>query len=290
MQYISITKLTIQFLQLLGEGFNIDYHNNIFKLQEEVIVNNEQEDEEDYEGYDEEYHDQEAKFSLSHYQISSIENKLSKYITNTNALKSDTHLLLYINETIYDSIILYLKSSFYLLDITQQINCEMPYDKLIVLTTNLVDFLIEYIDTKPELRDFIVTAMKFLFFGSRLSSKDSVFTKIEKKGLLKDSIFSRIPTSHADRFNYQLRKKIISYVKMKYVQLLIAYLQTDKRDEMIFSLIKYQCSPVELFSEILFNFKQMIVALERHRPHLYNKLTKKQSNDSFINQLIEIYV
>ena len=30
MKMISITKLIIQFLQLLGEGFNLDYHDNIF--------------------------------------------------------------------------------------------------------------------------------------------------------------------------------------------------------------------------------------------------------------------
>jgi hypothetical protein len=36
-----ITKLTIQFVQLLGEGFNIDFHDNIFKgiIKKRKIVN-----------------------------------------------------------------------------------------------------------------------------------------------------------------------------------------------------------------------------------------------------------
>ena len=63
-----------------------------------------------------------------------------------------------VDETIYDTLLINLKRTFGILDFGKEINAEMPFDKLIVLTTNIIDFLIEYIDSNEENEEFIITS------------------------------------------------------------------------------------------------------------------------------------
>ena len=64
-----------------------------------------------------------------------------------------------------------------------KISAEMPFDKLIVLTTNIIDFLIEYIDSNEENEEFIIEGMSLLFFGLKIGKEDSHYDKFSKKGL-----------------------------------------------------------------------------------------------------------
>ena len=268
---ISITKLIIQFLQLLGEGFNLDYHDNIFIVRkgnedesftesyyDSTEEEGENEDEEDEE--EEESEKKETERSIKSIQISSRNSDLS----------------------LYDTMIRNLKISFVTMEISQRINSELPYDKLMVLTTNLIDFLIEYIDTTDDKCYYIQTGIKNLFFGNK---KSKTVDPIGSIFLLHSILFTRI-----DEPSFELRKKIICYVKIKYVQLLIAFLQTGKQNSFVVELIRKKCTPLELFQELLFNFYELIMNIKAKNNELYRYLIKIQNDESFVDQLVNIYM
>ena len=77
-----------------------------------------------------------------------------------------------IDESIYTSMIRNLKVTFKLMEISNEINAELPYDKLIVLTTNIIDFLIEYIDTTDKNCVYIQNGIRNLFFGNKNHKKN----------------------------------------------------------------------------------------------------------------------
>lgn len=115
-----------------------------------------------------------------------------------------------ITRTIYESVIINLKRALFLLDLDNVIDSEMPYDKLIILITNLIDFLIEYIETEEDNKKIIQTGMLQLFFGSKEMFKYievTPYNMIDNKSCI-DVIFMRIKEEqNISEKLYLLRKK-----------------------------------------------------------------------------------
>ena len=62
---------------------------------------------------------------------------------------------------------------------------ESGFDKLCVLSTNIIDFIIEYIDTKENLTYIIDNNFKKLFFGTEIDNKIlSGYSYMNKKGIM----------------------------------------------------------------------------------------------------------
>ena len=66
--------------------------------------------------------------------------------------------------TIFENVILSLEQSFVFIDYANDIEAELPYDKLIVLTSNLIDFIVEFIVTKKEYSSILQKEIDRLFF------------------------------------------------------------------------------------------------------------------------------
>ena len=192
-----------------------------------------------------------------------------------------------INRTIYESVILNLKRALFLLDLDNVIDSEMPYDKLIILITNLLDFLIEYIETEDDKKEIIHKNMSHLFFGSKHSNIESQYNMMDYKSCV-DIIFMKIKETQNDKL-YLLRKKVICYVKNKFLQLLIYYLLPGNKKPFVESLINKRCSPIELYLEILYLFHDLLKHLELKNPDLVSSLNACKTNKSYVNKLISFY-
>ena len=304
----NITKLLIQFVQALGEGFNKTYHNNIFKFQCDIPK---KENEENM-----------PKDSVHEVDSTSLESSLirNSIITEKNSENSELRLSsdeenekikkkkkyekdfeqilvvktqvpdVEISRTIYESVILNLKRALYLLDLDNIIDSEMPYDKLIILVTNLIDFLIEYIETEDDKKEIIHSNMSHLFFGTKNPNIESPYNMIDYKHCV-DIIFMKIKEDKNDSNNikYLLRKKVICYVKNKFLQLLIYYLLPGNKKPFVESLINKRCSTIELYLEILYLFHDLLNHLESKNPQLIQSLNSCTTNKSYVNKLISFY-
>ena len=285
----NLTKLIIQFLQSLGENFNTIYHDNIFKFQEEIPKKEkkiiDKENEEEINVGDDLIQDLNSK-KIEDTKQKKGKNKLKKYETykTISTAIPDSK----VNHTIYESIVFNLKRTFYFLDMDNLIDGRMPYDKLITLTTNFIDFLIEYIETTEDNNKILEKNMKKLFFGMKDKGQKNIYELIDYKPLL-NAIFIKIKPNKNDPKLYLIRKKVICYVKMKFVQLLTSYLQTEKKDEFVIKISKKKCSPIDLFQEILYNFKELLSTLKRKNEKLYNSLEKIKDDEKYVNQLINYY-
>ena len=115
--------------------------------------------------------------------------------------------------------------------------------------TNIIDFLIEYKETTEENNSILVANVLDLFFGEKVSNTDNYYQTLKRKGVLKEALSSNIPIRDKDDeendeivfYNtssiandkidedkairqFLLRKKVICYLKMKFVDLLINYI------------------------------------------------------------------
>ena len=301
----NITKLLIQFVQALGEGFNKTYHNNIYRFQSDIPKKESEEQlPQDliHEGDSTSLESSLIKNTIINENISeNNELKLFSDEEDENGRKKEKskkdfeQLLVLkahvpdveITRTIYESVILNLKRALFLLDLDNVIDSEMPYDKLIILVTNLIDFLIEYIETEDDKKEIIHSNMSHLFFGEKKPSIDSQYNMIDYKSCV-DIIFMKIKDTQSDK-SYLLRKKIICYVKNKFLQLLIYYLLPGNKKPFVESLINKRCSPIELYLEILYLFQDLLKHLELKNPQLIQSLNECNTNNSYINKLISFY-
>ena len=301
----NITKLLIQFVQALGEGFNKTYHNNIFRFQSDIPKKeNEEEMPQDLAhegdstslesslmrnsgGNDRNSENSILKLSSDEEDEKGQKNKKKKK-NFEQLLVLKTHVPdVEINRTIYESVILNLKRALFLLDLDNVIDSEMPYDKLIILITNLLDFLIEYIETEDDKKEIIHKNMSHLFFGSKHSNIESQYNMMDYKSCV-DIIFMKIKETQNDKL-YLLRKKVICYVKNKFLQLLIYYLLPGNKKPFVESLINKRCSPIELYLEILYLFHDLLKHLELKNPDLVSSLNACKTNKSYVNKLISFY-
>lgn len=200
------TKLLLQFLQLLGEGFNKTFHNKMLGSGE------------------------------------------------TDFFVEDTFYRGFIQNLIYASQFMYSP---------KLTNYEMPYDKLIVLTSNLVDIVVEYMEVLPDMENIVNSGMSQLL-------KDGFFNKI----------FEKI---EIDSDELTQNSKIICLLKGKILDLLISFLQNGDKKNEIRQYLKL-ISPSALFEQILHHF-QAIPQIKQIHADLDHGSEKR-----FIASLINLYV
>ena len=161
-----ITKLTIQFLQLLGEGFNILFHNNILEqisekkrqtLKKEIYYGKNEENSESDES------DNNIDFIINDDMIEkSIQNSVKQELNKAKEKPNIEPKF-----SIYKSMFSNLKIIFYLIEYKNPVDGELAFDKLCILSSNIIDFLIEFIDTKKSLTNIIDMNIENLFFGNK---------------------------------------------------------------------------------------------------------------------------
>ena len=166
----NLTKLLIQFLQYLGAGFNTTFHDNIFKLQDDVPNKDKKIiDKEEFKNDENEL----IEDSKSKKTGDTKKKKKNKKEKAFDSFKNISNAIpdFKVNKTIYESIICNLKRSFFFLGMDNLVDGEVAYDKLIILTKNCVQFLIEYVDSFDDNIEIIDNNMKNLFLGSKIEGE-----------------------------------------------------------------------------------------------------------------------
>jgi len=304
----NIIKLIIQFLQSLGENFNTFFHDNIFKFQDDIPIKEKKfEDKNNEEQINEkeiEKNNNDDNNNIDNNINNNDENDDNKTVKTGNSKKKkkkkkekfDSFKNISksipdkkIKYIIYESIIYNLKRSYFFLDIDDLIDSELPYDKLIILTSNFIDFLIEYIETTNDNKEILNKYIKYLFFGKKVTEQKNAFEILDYKPILNVLFIQLKDDDIKNEKLYLLRKKMLCYIKIKYTQLLISYLQLGKKDKFINKLLILKCTPIELFQEILYNFKEVLENLKRKNKILYNSLMKIKNTKNYVKQLIFYY-
>ena len=298
MNNILLCKLFIQFLQLLGEGFNLDYHDNIFSISKDAQYYLDKKNNKN-DNISEELPDNNNKKS----------NSNDKILTTYQNERND---LILSDESIFNLLSLNLKKCFFLVHVGDKIEGELPYDKLIVLMTNIIDFLIEFKETTEENNSLLVSNILDLFFGQddNENKDNNYFQNLNKKGILREVLSARITEDKSDEefvyyntYNivreevneeesvkkFLLRKKIICYLKIKFVDLLINYIYLKRHPKIIDKIIKKKIDTLYLFKIIIVHFKQLILQIKLKDEKAYQSLIKIQSNKSFVDILLELY-
>ena len=196
--------------------------------------------------------------------------------------------------SIYKSMISNLKIIFYLMEYKNSVEGELAFDKLCILSTNIIDFLIEFIDTKKNLTNIIDMNIENLFFGNKninhfhnrfLNEVDqipilSIFKiRIEEKSEIKN-FFPK----------YKLRKTILAYMKIKYFQLLKSYIQFGTKKDFIKLLFKHKIGPIELFEEVIYYMSELINYLVNKDYDKYNYLLDIENINSYKKKLEHLYM
>ena len=291
-----ITKLTIQFLQLLGEGFNTTFHENILKgkikFREKRKERNEinKYNDKTYEKINEVDNDESSNTRTSIYDENApIIEQNNEKLENKNEIN-----MIEPNYSIYQTAILNLKRIFYLMELNTLLEGEAGFDKLCILSTNIIDFLIEYIDTIGELTNVIDDNFINLFFGKEKCDKITDISNINKIGII--PIFTmRIKDNHENydekSFNkYELRKTMLAYMKIKYFQLLKAYLQVGNKEHFVNLLLAEHLGPIQLYEEILYYMKELINNLVHKDYEKYNHLLNVNKVNSYKDKLTNLYM
>ena len=73
--------------------------------------------------------------------------------------------------TIYETMIHNLRIIYHLMNLNILVEGELAFDKLCILSSNIIDFIIEFIDTKKDLTYIIDNNIKSLFFGKQKNNK-----------------------------------------------------------------------------------------------------------------------
>ena len=164
-----ITKITIQFLQLLGEGFNTNFHENILKgvtkkQQKEKRKKKKKkkkvEEEKVEDGYFSEKDEDDGNFSEKDdndddvnendnesFDLDIKDELIEKAIDITVKREINKRRVIPFVETdktVYESMIYYLRLIYHLMDLNNLVEGELAFDKLCVLSANIIDFLIEF--------------------------------------------------------------------------------------------------------------------------------------------------
>jgi len=294
----NITKLTIQFLQLLGEGFNTKFHDNILKgiAQEHKKSKTRIESNKNYtltyDGYENEGESSDSEFE---------ESKTNSYIDSNRDLnkrkkshkKKKEISLIYPKFTIFETAIMNLKIIYHLMELNNKLEGESPFDKLCVLSTNLIDFIIEYIDTLENLTYIIDNNFEKLFFGNKYNKSETTNMHLDQKGIL--PLFTmKIKENYDEDYQkyinkYKLRKTMIAYIKIKYFQLLKVYLQIGNKSNFVQLLLSEHLGPFELYEEILYYMKELINNLVNKDYKKYHHLLNIDNINSYKNKLNELY-
>ena len=312
-----ITKLTIQFLQLLGEGFNTDFHENILKnlsekrrlLKKRTLIRKGTIFHHEKNLYNEDNSENSDNDKLI-INDALIENSI-KFSVKQEINKIKNITLLEPKISIYESMITNLKIIFHLMELNNVVEGELCFDKLIILSTNIIDFLIEYIDTKKSLINIIDSNITNLFFGKDKKIKNikrKEHSNIEHKGILKlftmrikEKNNKNIDNNKEDeeeeeneeknKFKkYKLRKTMLAYMKIKYFQLLKAYIQLGNKNDFVNLLLQKRLGPTKLFEEVIYYMSELINNLISNDYNKYHYLLKIESINSYQDNLKYLYM
>ena len=93
---------------------------------------------------------------------------------------------------------------------------------------------------------------------------------------------------------YKLRKTMIAYIKIKYIQLLKTYLQIGnirdtKKNEFIRLMLTHNLGPFQLFNEIIYYMKELINNLILKDYDKYHNLLNVEDIHSYIDKLNYLY-
>ena len=297
MTNILLCKLFIQFLQLLGEGFNLDYHDNLFTISKDARFYFEKQKTRTTKDDTDINNDNEDIINTN------INKKVHKF-KRLKTYKFEKNDLTISNETIFQLLIGSLKKCFNLVQVNSKVEGELPYDKLIVLVTNIIDFLIEFKETTEDNNSFLVGNVLDLFFGENKNMTENNFYQLlNRKGVLKESLSANISygkkkedeiekeenNEEENIKKFSLRKKVICYLKIKFVDLLTNYIYLGNHPRIFEKIESKQINTFFLFKIILIHFKQLILQIKPKDNKLYQSLIQKQKDSSFVDTLIDAY-
>ena len=299
-----IAKITIQFLQLLGEGFNTNFHENILKgivrkpkkEKKKGIKNKEGNviEENNSENNEEEFNEEDSDSINLDIREETIEKAIN--ITVKRELKKRRVIpFVETNKCVYESMIYNLRLIYHLMSLNNLVEGELAFDKLCVLTSNIIDFLIEFIDTEKNLENVVDYYMKSLFFGKKSYNEITSGNKFMKYKGVYNIILMEIQdegnSEEEENINqYRLRKTLLAYIKLKYFQLLNSYLLIGTKNDFIHSMLKYHIGPFELFSQIIYYMKELINRLVNKNYKKYKHLLNIEDINSYVNDLNNLYI
>ena len=171
----------------------------------------------------------------------------------------------------------------------------MPYDKLIILISNYIDFIIEYISSTDENKNnyIIRTFFKKIFLGNKIKNLNN--SPINDESIIIECnpclklFFSKIRKEKKENDFAIQRKKVICYTKIKLTQMLIYYLLTSGKENFVEKLVDKDFTTINLYSEVLFNFNDLIKHLELKNPELISQLNEETTVEGYTNKLINFY-
>jgi hypothetical protein len=282
---------------LLGEGFNTQFHENVLKGKSKTYDKKKIKAEtyktntlnyEDYENDGESSDNSELEDSRN--SLFGKNQNLEKNIKINNQKEIN---LIYPKITIFETAIFNLKIIYHLMELDNLLEGESSFDKLCVLATNLIDFIIEYIDTLEALTYIIDNNFIKLFFGSKYDKTLTADRYMDKKGILPlftMKIKEKYEDDYQKSFNkYKLRKTMLAYMKIKYFQLLKMYLQFGNKNHFVQLLLSEHLGPFELFEQILYYMKELINNLVYKNYDKYHHLLNVDNINLYINKLNNLY-
>jgi hypothetical protein len=232
-KYINLkTKLMSQLLQLLGEAFCKEFHNKIF---ETIMIDSSEMNEVD-----------EIIFNTGEYNFEYFSRHNSKLLMikksqvgALTSLKSKT----FIEIRFYDSMFNQLPFVLEELNITSSLAGELPNDNLIIMISNIINFLIEYNDNCMEMNDESLI----------LSYKEKLIPMVKKV------MFSH----HIGLSDY--RKKILLSVQLLFVKLLISYMQTGNSSKGYITKLNKEVAIIPLFEKAICYLNDLIEEMKKDK-------------------------
>ena len=305
-----ITKITIQFLQLLGEGFNTNFHENILKgvtkklqkekrkkkkkkVVEEIVDDGNLSEKDDEDNFSEKDDDDDGNKNDSESVDLDIKDELIEKAIDITVKReiNKRRVIPFVetDKTVYESMIYYLRLIYHLMNLNNLVEGELAFDKLCVLSANIIDFLIEFIDTKKNLEYIIDYYMKSLFFGKEKYDDINNGNKYMKYKGVYGIILMKIKDDDKDITKYLLRKIVLTFIKMKYFQLLNSYLLLGTKKDFVDTMIKYHLGPFQLFEQIVYYMAELINHLVNINYKKYKHLLNVDDVESYINDLNDLY-
>ena len=279
-----ITKITIQFLQLLGEGFNTNFHENILlgKKDESIIEERNEENKED------EISESDSESVGLDIKDEMIEKAIDITVKREINKRRDIPFV-ETDKNIYESMIYYLRIIYHLMNLSNLVEGELAFDKLCVLTSNIIDFLIEFLDTKKNLEYVVDCYMKSLFFGDgKYDDINNGNEYMKYKGVY-EILLIKIKDDEKDIKKYLLRKTILAYIKMKYFQLINSYLILGGKNDFVETMLKKHLNPMDLFQQIIYYMKELINNYVNINYKKYKHLLIIDNVNYYIDELNDLY-
>ena len=274
-----VTKILIQFFQLLGEGHNKLFHNLIVKGKKDVVRNEkgkekEKDKEKERDTLIEKNSDLVKKLSISNpNENNNIYNNNSLIESeNINNITSNVNVFQILCQSLNHVIRCFINYQNLIL------KGDLPYDKLIVMAHNIIEFIIEYFQGTNEkiykvMYDYVSpifpSMRKFLFLS--IDSEDDIENFLKKEVSLKKVISN---------------KKIFVYtIKIELIFLLCSLLEegnaVHKNANSLKDILEY-FHPTDLYQSGVLSFYN----LETYLPPLKGiNLADKNS----VTNLIELY-